>query len=249
MIEQILQRIGLTKNEIKVYEALLSLGESKTGEILTKSGLNSGKIYEIMDSLQKKGLVSSIVKNNVKYFTPANPRRVFDYIEDKKKDLDSQEEEFKKIIPQIISKISSASPKTKIEIFTGFNGFKTAFLKELDYYKKGVQAYIFGVLSYTKYEKKINDFFVNNLMPKREISGVRAKRLFDENSRKENFFAQKGSQTRYLPYQSPVGFNVISNLTTIGIFTEEPIIISIESEEVAKSFIEQFELLWKIAKH
>ena len=34
MIEQVLQEIGLTQNEIKVYLALLDLGESKTGDIL-----------------------------------------------------------------------------------------------------------------------------------------------------------------------------------------------------------------------
>ena len=61
MINQILQEIGLTRNEIKVYTSLLDLGESKTGEILKKSGLNSGKIYEILDSLQKKGLVSWVL--------------------------------------------------------------------------------------------------------------------------------------------------------------------------------------------
>ena len=45
MIEQVLQEIGLTQTEIKAYMALLELGESKSGQILQKSGLNSGKIY------------------------------------------------------------------------------------------------------------------------------------------------------------------------------------------------------------
>jgi hypothetical protein len=42
--------------------------------------------------------------------------------------------------------------------------------------------------------------------------------------------------------------NVIGNLVIIGIFLEEPIIITIESADVAKGFIEQFNLLWKLAK-
>jgi len=109
MIEQILSNIGLTNNEIKVYLALLELGESKTGEILNKSGLNSGRIYEILNLLQKKGLVSFIEKNNVKYFSPANPKRVLDYLEEKKKQITNQEEEYEKILPELMSKISQTS--------------------------------------------------------------------------------------------------------------------------------------------
>ena len=84
MIENVLQNLGLTQNEIKVYLALISLGESKSGEILKKSGLNSGKIYEILNSLQKKGFVSQISKGGVKYFSPADPKRVLDYLKEKR---------------------------------------------------------------------------------------------------------------------------------------------------------------------
>ena len=101
MIEQVLQEIGLTQNEIKVYLALLDLGESKTGDILKTSGLNSGRIYEILDSLQKKGLVSFIVKSGVKLFSPADPKRVRDYLDEKKKAIEKQEEDYNKILPDL----------------------------------------------------------------------------------------------------------------------------------------------------
>ena len=52
MERRYLEKIGLTKNESIVYTTLLKLGISKTGEILKKSGLNSGKIYEILESLK-----------------------------------------------------------------------------------------------------------------------------------------------------------------------------------------------------
>ncbi|MGD9276819.1 MAG: hypothetical protein PVJ67_06635 [Candidatus Pacearchaeota archaeon] len=51
-----------------------------------------------------------------------------------------------------------------------------------------------------------------------------------------------------LPYGSLVAIGIIGNLTIIGIFSEEPISIVVESEEVAKHFKEQFEILWKTAK-
>jgi len=248
MIKSILKEIGLTEYEARIYLALLELGKATSGEILNKAELRTGKIYEILNSLKNKGLVSEIIESGVKKFSPADPNRVHNYLEEKKQQIIKQEEDFEKILPDLLSKINSKKQKIKVEIFYGLKGMKTAFLKELDYYKKTETAYIFGVISYKKYQKEVNNFFITTLMPKREIAKVKVKRIFAEDSRGEKYFVQKKAQTKYLLYQSPVGFNVISNLTTIGIFTEEPIIISIESEEVAKSFIQQFKLMWKLAK-
>ena len=162
MIEQILQKLGLTRSEIRVYSALLDLGQSTTGEILKKAGLNSGRIYEILDSLQKRGLVSTIIKNNVKYFSPAEPQRLFDYLEEEKTKIEEKEEDFKKIIPELMKKINSKKQDAKVEVYYGFQGMKTAYSKEIPLYKKGNKNYIFGIVSYKNYEKKVNDFFVNN---------------------------------------------------------------------------------------
>ena len=72
METNILESIGLTHNESIVYLSLLKRGTSKSGDILNASGINSGKIYEILESLKRKGLASeSIINNHYKciYFT------------------------------------------------------------------------------------------------------------------------------------------------------------------------------------
>jgi len=247
MIEQVLQEIGLTKSEIKVYLALLDLGESKSGDILKKSNLNSGKIYEILDSLQRKGLVSYIIKSNIKYFSPADPKRVLDYLEEKKQEITKQEKDYNTILPELLKKISSFKSKTKIEIFTGFKGMKSAYYKELDRIKNNT-LYVLGIVPFEQYSKNVINFFNNDLRQKRENSKSKIKKLLSESARKELQFQEKNAEVKYLPYGSIISINIVGNLTTIGIFTEEMIFISIESEEVANNFIKQFELLWKQAK-
>ena len=59
---------------------------------------------------------------------------------------------------------------------------------------------------------------------------------------------EKGAQVRYLPYSSPITMNIIEELTILEIFSTEILMISIESKEIAKSFIDQFELIWQIGK-
>ncbi|MBW3012929.1 helix-turn-helix domain-containing protein, partial [Candidatus Woesearchaeota archaeon] len=94
-VETLLEGLGLTKSEISVYLALLELGSSTTGKIVDKSGASSSKIYEILDKLIQKGLVSYVLKANIKYFEAAPPKRILDYIEEKKASISKQEEDVK----------------------------------------------------------------------------------------------------------------------------------------------------------
>jgi len=55
-------------------------------------------------------------------------------------------------------------------------------------------------------------------------------------------------QIKYFPYTSPVAIVTVGDLTIIDIISNPPLVITIESQEVADSFVQQFELLWKMSK-
>ena len=101
MNTETLEKAGLTKNEIKVYLALLEKGESTSGPLIKAIGINSSKVYESLERLQKKGLVSYVKKANKKYFQAAEPERLLDYIDEKKRQLDEEKEEMQKMLPEL----------------------------------------------------------------------------------------------------------------------------------------------------
>src|SRR3989344_1870649 len=98
MIEEILQQIGLTEGEIKVYLSLLELGSTSTGKIIKKSHVSGSKVYEVLDRLSSKGLVTSVVKNGVKYFEATTPEKILSYLRQKKEDIQKQEQRVQDII-------------------------------------------------------------------------------------------------------------------------------------------------------
>ncbi len=73
-----LKEIGLTDGEVKVYLALLKLGATKTGLLSTTAQVSSSKVYKILARLEKKGLVSHIVKEGVTHYRALEPRRIVD---------------------------------------------------------------------------------------------------------------------------------------------------------------------------
>ena len=248
MIEEVLRKIGLTEYETKIYIALLDLGKATSGEILQKANLNTGKIYDILGSLKNKGFISEIIESGVRKFSPANPQQIFNYLDEKKEDIQKQEQTLNKIIPDILKKINSTKESQKVEVFYGFNGLKTAHQKEIDKYSSKETLRVLGIMGREKYPKLIYNFYIENLYSKRISSKVKIKKFLNKDAKKYRKDHEKEAQIKYFPYISPVAIVTINDLTIIDIITENPIIITIESKEVTESFIQQFELLWKLSK-
>jgi sugar-specific transcriptional regulator TrmB len=65
MDEKLLQEIGLAPTEISVYTALLKTGSAKVGVLIREVSLHRSRVYEAINRLIEKGLVSYIIKNNL----------------------------------------------------------------------------------------------------------------------------------------------------------------------------------------
>ncbi|MFW9915621.1 MAG: TrmB family transcriptional regulator [Candidatus Thorarchaeota archaeon] len=68
-----LEELGLTSYEAKTYHALLSAGISDAKEICSQSGVPWGRIYDVLATLERKGLVES-QSSRPKQFIPVEPR-------------------------------------------------------------------------------------------------------------------------------------------------------------------------------
>ncbi|MDD5331784.1 MAG: helix-turn-helix domain-containing protein [Candidatus Nanoarchaeia archaeon] len=109
--------LGLTKNELKAYEALLKMGKSTASQISQHSGVVYGRIYDTLASLESKGLIS-VVPDKTKMFIPSDPQKLHDFITKRKASLTSLEEE--------IIKMKTLYEKHEIEpiqIIRGKNNF------------------------------------------------------------------------------------------------------------------------------
>jgi sugar-specific transcriptional regulator TrmB len=102
-----LKELGFTSGEERVYLALLKLGVSTTGIISKEANVSRSKLYEVLEKLARKGIVSHFKKNNVLHYQAANPNKILDFINEKEKLLNKQKEEFKEKIPYFQSLIKN----------------------------------------------------------------------------------------------------------------------------------------------
>ena len=90
-----LKKIGLTESEIKVYNALLELGETTKTKLVKKSEISPSKIYNVTDRLMRKGIVSSVKKKGITHFKAADPKRLKDFIEKKEEEINEEKNKVK----------------------------------------------------------------------------------------------------------------------------------------------------------
>jgi predicted transcriptional regulator len=136
MALEILSQAGLTPNEIKVYNALLSYDSTTAGNIIKRTGLFRPRVYESLDRLINKGLVSFVVKNGIKTFQASNPKRLADFVEEKENELKNfRERELAEIIKMLETK--KKMPEVDVRLYSGFKGVKTALSDMLSELKDG----------------------------------------------------------------------------------------------------------------
>ena len=80
----VLKEVGLTEAQIKVYVSLLELGQVTSGKIIKKSGLQNSVVYNALNQLMEKGLVSFVSKGKRKYFSATPLDNLVRFIDDKK---------------------------------------------------------------------------------------------------------------------------------------------------------------------
>ena len=118
MHKEMFARLGLSEHEAKIYQALLWLGTSSATKIAQETDIDRATTYRFLFSLIEKGFASYVIRNNVKYYSPANPRKIADDIRILQKDYES-------FLPQLESLLHLQNEETKVELYKGKEGLKT----------------------------------------------------------------------------------------------------------------------------
>jgi len=242
----ILERIGLTKGESKVYLALLKLHVTSAGPLFKESQISRSKVYEITTRLIAKGLASSITENGVKKFKALDPRQIPEYLEKQKQLIDMQKKEFQKIIPSLLAQITE-QPEQSVEVFEGWSGIKNIFNVLIEDAKKGDVWYAFGIPESLSAKRAL---FFRQWREKTDNIGIYQKLIANPRIKSSPELApsSKFSQIRYIDQETPTSVDIFNDCTLLGVWTEKPIVIVMKGKVIADSFRSYFEKLWKSAK-
>lgn len=233
MIEEKLKILNLNNYEIKAYLTLIHKGKSKASFISQDSGVPYGKIYDVLSSLENKGLVT-IIPEDVKRYVATPIKNLKELLKEKEKELKLLDKELEKL-----ETIQEERQEGRIILVRGKRNFHK-IIKEMEKAK---------TFSYTiKWKADITNLsFIRNT--KKTIKkGINKKILHDYNVPEDNlnFWKKNVPQLNYEKKINADGIAMEINDSEVMISNVElNSTILIKSKKFSQTMKELFEAYYK----
>lgn len=235
----VLEDIGLTRNEAHVYLAVLDAGLATLCDIKAVTKLHRSNIYDSIEGLKKKGLLAYILKDEKKYYEVPAPEELFTILREKEFNLN-------KIMPQLLLSKQLTREKSQASVFEGLAAIQKIFMNFLTY-KEPIYAYgiskvadvalkKFGVIFHQRREEeKIPLQMIYTFHPKREGTFTKNKNLLE---------------VRVLPqhFDGNVSTHVCNGDVVLILWSNTPFVVQIRNKQISESYKKYFEILWASAE-
>jgi HTH-type transcriptional regulator, sugar sensing transcriptional regulator len=214
-MEQELKEFGLSTKEVKVYLAILKLGNAPVVNITKITSISRSTVYDTLNSLISKGLVKSYMKDKKTHFDATNPNVLLQRQKDKEKII-------RRLLPDLHAIAGRHTEKPNVEIFEGIKGIHS-LLDEL-YTSKELVCY--GCA----YRLKKELGHLPESLARRRVEKKIFLRAVMENS-KEAFFRMK--DTNISKFSEIRKLDLMEKFTTMTIISEKSVaIISLSNQIV-----------------
>ncbi len=239
----VLEDIGLTHAQIQIYTNLLELGSTTTGPIIKKTKLQNSVVYNALNQLIERGLVSFSLKGKRKYFSAANPENLIKFIEDKKEKIELLVDNLKNKQKPLVQ---------EAQVFIGWRGVYNAFNTVLSVLPKGSEYIGFAAALEEQYSSETRRFF-QEFQKKRAAMKYKIKLIANEYAREQikkyDYYPKFGKpQYKFVKGFAPIGLIIFGNNILQVAFGEEPVAIITTSKQMVDSYRKFFYSMWKIAK-
>ncbi len=245
MLKEQLEQIGLTDRESKVYLALLELGSTTTSKIIRKTAIESSKIYDVLERLEHKGVVTHIIMNGKKHFKAAKPDKLFYLIKEKEYLIEN-------MLPQLNLLYNKVAEEEDAEIVKGKQGAKNIYEDILNTAKD------WDILGGSGKGITTLPYYLPQFYKRLENKKISTRILFVDTEetriQRQELTKHKNIQIKFLPkkIQNLLILSVYANkliiVPIIPNIEEMPLAIQITSKTTSQGFKQYFNWLWKISK-
>ena len=248
MLNKILEDLGLSEKEAKVYLASLELGPAAPAEIAKTAGINRATTYVIAEKLTKDGLMSRLEKGKKTYFAAENPEQLLRLLRKQESEIKQKEQEFQKYLPELKTLFDTAGERPKVRFFEGKEGVQAIrkdFLKSKD----------------KKIEEIYSDDNVDSLFSEDELKEVREMRKSKKVKLRGIYVRKEGklkeiplralSELKFIPYHKfPIDSDVLFYENKVAMFSFKGKLVGaiIENKAISDTLRSIFNLAWEAAE-
>lgn len=238
-------QLGLAKNESEIYMVLIRFKEADAHHIISETKFHKKIVYDNLQRLIDKGLVTSVIKGNKSVFSLAPSGMLSAYIEEQEKAVQKRKEIALKIKKEIESNKELTQEKQEATVYSGIQAVKAFYAETLgsgNYYVLGAPRESVDIMG---------EIFWDNYHAKRKKNKQKVNLLLNQSLR--GWGQQQKDQYMNIGYfdedfEPKTEIHIQNNVVGIIVWTKNPVIFKMTSEVVADSYKKYFERMWKNAK-
>lgn len=118
MYAPLFEKLGLTPNEAKIYETLVTTNtELSVALISVKASVHRRNVYDALNRLLEKGLVFEIISKGDHLYRAVHPNKLLEVLREKEGQLQA-------VLPALSSAYESDPPYEAAYIYRGLEGYK-----------------------------------------------------------------------------------------------------------------------------
>ncbi len=235
-----LRELGLTENEVAAYIGLLETGPTTAGVLAKKTGLHRSRAYAALERLLEKGLASTLVRNNRRYYQPMPPDALLDVLEQKRRK-----------IALLVPTLAALQPETTMQagMHEGMRAYRLLREQILADMKAGDVMKVQGAPAAAN---KRMEAFLLDFHRRREKKGCRLEILYNADARAFGRKREKLtlSEVRYMrePTVTASWIEIYRDTVFIVVNGIRMVTFVVKDQKVRDSFATYFEALWKTAQ-
>ncbi len=234
-VQQALQTIGLNEKETVIYLACLELGQDGVARIARKANIKRPTAYLVLEALQKRGLIHSIVKGARTLYGAEEPTKLLGIIAEKDRAL-------RTILPYLEAINNRRVEKPAIRFYEGKAGVLRIY--EEIYAAKEIRWWGSIHIMSKDFSGALESFIASQKKEKPKVFDLLTDTPADREYARR--VARNGYEIRFFPKDLYIGTDsaVFDNKFAFMAFAPEPHGLIIEGEEMTKSFRSLWELAW-----
>jgi HTH-type transcriptional regulator, sugar sensing transcriptional regulator len=238
--------IGFSEKEALVYLALLQLGKRTVTVIARNANINRTTVYDILDSLAAKGLVSISGKEPLQEYVAESPDKVLILVKQDIERKQTQLKEAENLVPQLKS-MHNVTDRPQVRFYEGTEGMEQVYEDTLTS-TETIRAYANVNEMHTALPHYFPKYY-----KRRTNKGIRIRAIIPSNAagvERVSKDKEEARESALVPedriYFSPE-INIYNNKIMIASWKEKLGII-IQSKEIADAMKTIYELAWVEAK-
>ncbi|MEI8223970.1 MAG: helix-turn-helix domain-containing protein [bacterium] len=236
---EVLNDIGLSENEARVYLACLGVGPTTAINIARMTEIKRPTVYTIIDSLKARGLMSIEVRGFKKKFVAERPEKLEEVLELKKS-------KFKKLLPELQALQNAQDDGGFIKYFEGMEGIKSIYESMIRDIKPKEDYSVIGNMDKLL---PLDQKFFEDFFDRRAKLNINLRILVQRNKGGEWFKKYEknmNAKVKYLPESTKLSTNLvmIPRRMLIHELTEPIKGIVIENKRTIDMQREMFEIMW-----